>query len=413
MKNMKRNLLLVPFIVVLALMAVGFASADLADYIDTEFNGVELNMNVDTMAGAVNDVIPVRVTFRAYDDAEDVKVKVYMEGHRDDVSASTGRFDIEDGKTYTKLLSLRLPSDADDLSEEYTLYVEIVSKNDRSEEMYTVSMQRDSYTFEILSVDYSSKVSANDVFPVFVVVKNSGYNRMDDAYVVVSIPALGVSTRGYVGDMVPTERCSLYENDDDEIVISNCDDDDEDSVEKVVYLKIPTDVESGVYELEVRVYNDDAEIVESKLISVGDSVSNVVLAAVKNKDLNAGDTVTYELIVVNSADSVKVFSVSSSSGDALSVSVPSVITVGSDSSETVSIVVTAASDAPVGTYTFSVDVDGKQTVFGANVVGESSSASVVALTVVLVIIFVVLLAVLVVLLTRKEAPMEEVETSYY
>jgi preprotein translocase subunit SecG len=44
---------------------------------------------------------------------------------------------------------------------------------------------------------------------------------------------------------------------------------------------------------------------------------------------------------------------------------------------------------------------------------DSVSTSVVALTVILVIIFVVLLAVLVVLLTKKEKPIEEVETSYY
>ena len=101
------------------------------------------------------------------------------------------------------------------------------------------------------------------------------------------------------------------------------------------------------------------------------------------------------------------------SGNDLTVSVPSVVTVAPDSSETVSIAVTAADDADVGTYTFSVDVDGQSETFGANVVGGSVSASVVALTVILVIVFVVLLAVLVILLTKKEKPIEEVETSYY
>jgi len=75
--------------------------------------------------------------------------------------------------------------------------------------------------------------------------------------------------------------------------------------------------------------------------------------------------------------------------------------------------VTAASDAKVGTYTFSVDVDGEQAVFGANIVGGAVTSSIVALTVILVIVFVVLLVVLVVLLTKKEKPIEEVETSYY
>ncbi|MCK4650438.1 hypothetical protein KAT36_04380 [Candidatus Pacearchaeota archaeon] len=396
---MKRNVLLIPFIAVLTLLVATFASAGLATDIDTDFNGVALGSN--TMVGDVNGVVPVRVTFDAVANATDVKVKVYMEGHRDDVSVYTDRFDIESGNTYTKLLSLRLPSDADDLSEEYTLYVEVVSKDDRSEAEYHISMQRSSYTFEILSVDYSSKVQQDDVFPVSVVVKNTGYNRMDDAYVVVSIPALGVSTRGYVGDLVPTECC----NDDCE--------DEEDSLSRTVYLNIPSNAVSGVHEMEVKVYNNDAESVVTELISVGDSDSTMILAAVKNQNLNAGETITYDLIIVNSADSVKVFNLDSISGDVLTVSVPSVVSVGSDASETVSIVVSAASDAGVGTYTFSVDVDGKRTVFGANVVGTSVSTSVVALTVILVIIFVVLLAVLVLLLTKKEKPIEEVETSYY
>ena len=398
---MKRNLLLVPFIAVITLMVVGFASAELARNIDTEFNGVTLDSGTTIMAGDVDSVIPVRVTFDASDNMDDVKVKIYMEGHRDDVSAYTDRFDIEDGTTYTKLLKLKLPSDADDLSELYTLYVEVVSKNDRTEEVYTISMQRESYTFEVLSVDYSSKVSAGDIFPVSVVIKNNGYNRMDDNYVIVSIPALGISTRGYIGDLIPTENCE-----------DNYCDDEEDSVYKTVYLKIPNNANADVYEMKIEVYNRDSETSVTRLISIDDSAS-MVLATVKNKDLSAGETVTYDLIIVNSADDVKVFNLNAVSGDVLDVSVPSVVTVGPDSSETVSVTVSADNKVAVGTYTFSIDVNGKQVVLGANVVKANASTSVVALTVILVIIFGVLLAVLIVLLTRKEKPTEEVETSYY
>jgi hypothetical protein len=398
MKNMKTNVLLIPFVAVLTLLVASLASAGLASNIDTEFNGVMLGSN--TMVGDVDDVVPVRVTFTAITNASDVRVKVYMEGHRDDVSVSTNRFDIENGVDYTKLLSLKLPSDADDFSERYTLYVEIISKNDQSEKRYEISMQRESYTFEIRSVDYSSKVMPGDVFPVSVVIKNIGYNRMDDTYVVVSIPALSVSSRGYFGDLIPVENYRNY-------------DDEEDSVYRTIYLKIPEGATGGVYEMEVEAYNRDARTVVKQLVSVGDSASTLVLATVKNQDLMAGETITYDLIIVNSDDDVKVFNLNSVSGSDLAVSVPLVVTVGPKSSKTVPVTVTAARDARIGAYTFSVDVNGEQTVFGANVVGGSVSSSVVALTVILVIIFVVLLAVLVVLLTKKEKPIEEVETSYY
>ncbi len=398
MKNMKRNILLIPFIAVLTLFVAGFASAGLATNINTDFNGVTLGSNI--MVGNINNVVPIRVTFNSISNASDVRVKVYTEGSRNDMSVETNRFDIENGVSYTKLLSLRLPSENSYLSDRYTLYVEIISKDDRSEKTYTISMQRNSYTFKILSVDYSSKVSAGDVFPVSVVIKNTGYDRMDDTYLVASIPALGISTRGYVGDLIPTENNKDFNN-------------DEDSIYRTVYMKIPAGVASGVYEMNIEAYNREGNVTVKKLISVGESASTTVLATVKNQDFKAGETVTYNLVIVNSAKNVKVFNLKGISGNALTVSVPSVVTVGPDATKTIPVTVTASSDASLGTYTFSVNVDGKQTVFGANVVGGSVSSSVVALTVILAIVFVVLLAVLIVLLTKKEKPIKEVETSYY
>ena len=398
---MKRNTLLVSFLTVLIVMTVGFVSAgDLAvvGSLSTEFNGVSLDDNI-SLSAVVGDVVPVRVLFTAVTNASDVVLEVSMNGFRSDVSVETGEFDVIAGKSYTKLLSLKLPDDIKDLTRDYALYVELSSPTDKTEKSYTITLQRESNFLDILSVDYSSKVFAGSVFPISIVVENNGYNNAEDIYVIVSIPELGVSTRGFIGDLDSIEN---YNNDNHE----------EDSVEEMVYLKIPDNALNGIYDLVVEVYNDDSSTIVEKLISIDGSASTI-LAADKAKDLNAGESVIYEMIIVNSADDVKVFNIETLSGAVLDVSAPSVVTVGPDSSKTISIVVTAANNAEIGTYTFSVDVEGKQVVFGANVVGSSVSASTVALTVILVIIFLVLLAVLVVLLTRKEKPMEEVETSYY
>lgn len=400
--KMKTKALLIPLFAICSLLLVSFVSAgELATGVETRFNDVSLTTSGMTMAGAVGDTVPVRVTFEAIQNMSDVRVKVSIEGTRDDVEASTSRFNIIYGVVYTKLLSLELPSDLKDLDKEFTLYVEIVSADDRTEKEYSVRMQRETYDLEILSVDYNSQVSAGDVLPVVVVVKNTGYERADDNYVVVSIPELGVSSRGYAGDLVPTENC-----DDD------CDD-EEDSVLKTVYLQIPANAVSGVYDLEIKVSNSDSSTSLRKLVNIGADASTQVFASVKTQDIKAGETKTYDLVVVNSGDDVKVFNVMAVSGSALSISVPSVVTVGPKSSATIPVSVTASDDADIGTYTFSVDVNGEQVVLGANVTGGSVSASVVALTVVLVVVFVVLLVVLIVLLTRKESPIEEVETSYY
>jgi len=207
MKQMKKNLLLIPFIVALTFMTVAIASAgELAQNVDVEFNGVTLN-TFDTMAAMAGDTVPVRVTFEALADMdENVEITVELKGgHNQDVSASIDGISLIDGVTYTYLLSLDFPSDLDDLSEVYTLYVEIASIDDQTVEKYKLTLQRESYTLDILSADYTSSVDAGDVFPVSVVAKNNGYNRADDVYVRVSIPALGISSQGYLGDLVPVE----------------------------------------------------------------------------------------------------------------------------------------------------------------------------------------------------------------
>lgn len=291
---MKKNVLLIPFVAVMTLLVLSMASAiiDNDNIVDgtltTEFNGVILDSN--DMTGDVNGMVPVRVTFTANDNVSDVRVLVSIDGFRDDVEAETSRFDIVDGKTYTKLLSLRLPSDVDELSEDYTLKVELTHSGSNAFEEYTVSMQRESYTFEVLSVDYNSRVEAGDVFPVSVVVKNTGYNRMDDTYVVVSIPALGVSARGYVGDLVSTDMDEDY-------------DDKEDSMNKIVTLMIPADVATGVYEMEVVVYNDDAKTVTGNLIAIDgidadDDTTEVLDAGDKSSTSTSVVALTVILVIV-------------------------------------------------------------------------------------------------------------------
>jgi len=318
-------MLLVPFLAVLTLMIVGFASAGLASEVKVELNGEQIGIgHTDNLVSFSGNVVPIEVVFTAGESSEDVKIRVSIYDGRDDVIVSTGRFNVVAGKVYKKLLALKLPSNIDGALEELTLSVEIYDADHATvdyEEDYAVSMQRESYTLDVLSVDYSSQVSAGDVVPVSVVTKNVGFSRMDDNYVVVSIPALGVSTRGYAGDLIPNEDYKNYS-------------DEEDSVYNIVYLNIPSNALSGVYEVMVTVYNDESETTVTKLISVkgeevaGDDSNVTPLNGDENKD-------------------------------------------------------------------------------------SEVSPSVVALTVVLVIIFVVLLAVLVVLLTKKEKPIEEVETSYY
>jgi len=316
MKNMK-NILLVPFVAVLLLMVVGFASATPFAITGVEVDGADVTGGI-VSGFAAGSVVPVRVWFTSSSDQSDVEIEVEFQGYDETDTVSQDFGYVENNTEYrSKIFNMKIPNDVDDASEETSLYVTISSKERGSAftDNFDLKLQRESYELDVLAVDYASKVSAGDVFPVSVVVENNGYGFAEDNFVIVSIPALSISVRGYIGDLDSSED---YDHDNHE----------EDAVQKMVYLTIPSDAESGVYEMEIAVYNDDSKTITGKLIAVDG---------------------------VEPADDTEVLE--------------------SNDSET--------------------------------------SASVIALTVILVIIFVVLLAVLVVLLTRKERPVEEVETSYY
>ena len=365
---------------------------------EVSFKDVTLGSN--NMVGYVSETVPVKVTFTSDINATDARIKVRMEGHRDDVASSTRRLTLVEGGTYTELLNLKLPSDLKETLEDYTLYVEVSSAVDRTEADFNIQMQRESYELKVLSVDYNLDVSAGSSAPVMIVVKNTGYQNNDDVYVTVAVPELGISARAYLEDLIAVESC-----DDD------CD--RRDSVSKILNLNIPENAATGIYDMTVTVYNSDSRTVEKRVLIVSAPDTSALVATTRNQDLSAGETKTYDLVIVNSDDNIKVYTITSSSSSALEVSVPSMVTVAPQTAYTVPVTVTAKSTADTGSYTFTVTVNNQQTSFVANVVKGNNSVGIVALTVILAIIFVALLVLLIVLLFKREKKVEEVETSYY
>lgn len=277
---MKTKAIFATFITVMTVFLVSVVSAAPLAYIDSvEFNDVEIAGSTVDIAGMAGEVVPVRVTFTAGVDAKDVKLQAEIYGGRDDYTDSTSRFNIVEGNVYTKLLSIELPSDLkDDITKDLTLEITIKDanhSNDNVLEEYVVKMQRESYEFDILSVDHNLVVEADEIVPVSVVIKNTGFERSDDVFVVVSVPELGISAKGYIGDLIASEPI----------------DDEEDSAQKVLYLRIPANAEAGVYELNVNVYNSDSIASITKAIKVG-AVSNTT-------DLSDSDDESEEDIAVS------------------------------------------------------------------------------------------------------------------
>ena len=421
-----KKAILVSIIAVIALMTLTFVSASTGSLTDNwEVRVDDMIVDGSTVTGIeAGQTIPIKVVFTALDCTEDVKVKAEIDYKDADIEDRTDRFDIVEGSTYTKRLSLELPADIDP-TEELTLTVTITDGDETDTEEYTILLQRESYNIEVLDVDAPTEATAGEVIALDIVLKNWGMHDLEDVFVKASIPELGVQKKVYFGDLDPLDECESVENacDDDEedckYYFKDCD--WEDSAVKRIYLTIPENAKSGVYNLEVEAYNSEATQTAKKSLAIsGVEGASSVLTGTSSKGLSIGGEAAYDIVIVNAGSKMKVYTLTPEQSKGLIVTVDPVVTVPADSSRTVRVAVKATESADEGTQLVKINVESEgqlvqQAVLSANVEKSSMPVtnSVVVLTIVLVIVFVVLLIILIVLLTKRPASVETEETSYY
>lgn len=366
------------------------------DAIDrVEVDGLDWTKNPAIVAG---DTISVRVEFTSDVNASDITVEVELETDKEDVEVQTRVFDVEAGNKYVKTLKLEVPFDLkDELSDFVTLTVKISGDGFKTTDSKELRVQRLAYNTDIMSISTKSSIDAGETFSVDVVLKNVGYNDLDDLYVTASIPALDLERVVYFGDLVAVE-CDDNANSLENYGVDidrKCNEDDEDTVRGRILLEVPYNVKSGIYTLEVEVRNSDVIINRAKQIFIENAVPETVL--------KSGNS----LIVVNPTNTLKVYSIVPESPATVSDSVIVVpagssrqVTVNSNSAGSFSVSVLSGNEV-IGTVQFSALSE------------DSSTTGVVVLTVILAIVFLVLLTVLVVLLTKKPDKEEEFGESYY
>ena len=361
------------------------------------------------------ETISVKVWFKALDDAENVRIEAEINGDDDDTEAVTERFDTVAGSFYKKNLRIDVPDDLDDdLDAVYNLEITIKNKDDSHVETFPLTVQRESYKIEVAAINMPQSVEAGAALPVDVVLKNIGRRNLDEIFVTVSVPGLGIQrTVFFPEDLVSVE---------DEDINPGIDEDDEDTIVGRVLLDIPNGAKAGVYSIEVNVDADGGDATASRTAQVvveNDFFGNEVISTVTGRTIKVGETAEYDVLIVNPSNKLKVYKVIPETSDGLTTSVSeSVLAVPAGSSKTVKVSATALSE---GTYNFGVNVfEGdsllNKVMLSTNVAGSQTVTSgnpVVVLTVVLAIIFIVLLIVLIALLSRKPEKSEEFGESYY
>ena len=399
-----KKLLVSLSLAILAIFMVATVSATSSGLVQNnslsiEVDGVNIENNPAVIAG---EDIAVVVEFTAAHNASDVTVELEL----GDNKVTSESFDVEAGFTYTTKLKLEVPFDLkDELSDDVELEVRIESDDYESNyenNDFMLRVQRPSYNPEIKLIGTPSSVEAGETFKIDLVLKNMGYNELEDTYVTVALSGLeGVYRTIYSGDLVPIEVC----NDD-------CEEDD--TVTAELYLTVPYSADAGVYALEVFVSNDDVDYSATKDLVVKNDFSSNVITTTFAKTAYVGESADYTFLLVNPTNELRVYTLAVGSSDEVSVSTQTIVAVPAGSTETVTL---TAKASEAGQYNVVMNVvsgsDVEEVTFKLTAEQKTATNPIVVLTVILAIIFLVLLVVLIVLLGKKPAKTEEFGESYY
>ncbi len=412
---MNLSKVLVSFVAVFALFAVTASAIEIdmnatPSHFQVSVKGIDITES-EVVSAFAGETIPIKVVFRAEEDADRVRVKAWISGHRSDITASTERFNVVGDKWYSNLLSLTLPEDVDPV-DSLVLVVRIEDKLSGEEQEFLLNVQRESFSVDLISVETGATVMAGENLEVDLVAKNRGSEELEDLFVLVRVPTLGIEKKVFFGDLDATDfDVAFFEG---QLLV--IDDDNEDAAQRIVSLKIPENAKPGVYTLEITAYTADVtEKTTRNFVVLESEVGSDVMTAITSKEASVGQEVVFDLILVNQGSRNRVYELLPEVSGSLTVNVDEpIVSVPGDSSKVVKVRVVPGKE---GTYTFGINVNSEGQLvervgLTVNAGGQAAvQDSIVVLTVVLAIIFVVLLVVLIVLLTRK--PSKEVEESYY
>ena len=342
---------------------------------------------------------------------DNVKVRAEIGGYEyDSVYDVTEPFVVENGIVKRFTLKLNIPDDIDPAGT-YKLYVRIFDANNYVEEDYNIYVREQRNKLNVMDVILypSDYVEAGKVLFGKVRVENMGYKKQEDIKVVMSIPELGLSTRDYIPELSPEDDVRSDEEDSDS------------SYE--LFLKIPANTPSGIYNVKIEIdYNrgHDVEVKNIPIKVIGaqivpgvpgveqppiiSGVQGIISVDTLNQNVAQGDAVVYRVMIANLGNQVLTYSLDVSniqSWGTLRID-PAFLTVQPGSTGEMLVYIRANEDAVVGRHQVNANVKIGNTVIKSftldtDVVEGKTIASWQSVKSVLQILFIVLVVVLVIL----------------
>ncbi len=331
--------------------------------------------SADTVSVERGSTVEVKVRFISRGlDAEGVRIEAELKGlDEDNIEDRTDRFDVPADTIKTVTLQLDIPEDLseDDLDEEFTLTVDVdgdactiatvatasVCSPD-SETLSTgliVTSERHDLRIQDVVFRSGSNVDAGGNLFVTVWVENKGSRAEEDINVMLSVPQLGLSARDKIDELVTADE----EDDSDR-------DRDTDTEAVNFALKIPSDAETGEYDVVIEVdYNrgrDTVKQTETFTVTGGAAprveAETIVTVDTTSQGVNRGEGTIYKFSFANLGKQAKTFSVDVAGAEPWgSVRVdPAFVTVQPGATSEAFVFVTAKDDASLGKHLLTANV---------------------------------------------------------
>lgn len=370
-----------------AIMASAFATAALVP-LDIEYvniNGDKYYSDNVAVADRIDrgEDLDISVKIVATADVQDAQIEAYISGYRYDsyerelVNQVTRPFDLENGTADKYDFSLSIPVKMD--LKDAKLRIRVSNENDESfEQVYQLAIRgvedEDALQVKSFTVTPSNYVEAGRTASFKVQVKNYGNSDIDDVYVKVAIPELGIADDETL-DEIKSDETETFEE---------------------LLVRVPTCAKAGAYEVIATVEFDNYESTEERMtlyvteggaceintpvVTPTNNVGKTVITVPENQEVVMGTTGgVYPVMISNLGSEAQAYTLTAGGVDAWGTVrfEPGAVTiVPAESVKTVYMYVAAKEDAQAGAKVFKLTVDGKddskQVVLTANVVGDDA-----------------------------------------
>jgi uncharacterized membrane protein len=227
-------------LMLLTMFAVAGAVSALPSVDKVEVDGTTVFENqINRLSLENGNTFAVNVWLTSTEAADNVRVEAQITGYEHgSISDTSDLFATQENTTYKKSLSLSLPADAQ--SDSYQLRITVTDRNSGAVvQDYSLVLDQPRHDVIVKDVVFSPEgsVIAGQALLTSVRVQNFGQKDETNVRVHVSIPELGVSATSYISKV----RGDNHQEDTEEM-----------------YIRIPSDVKTGDYQVKVDVsYNDD------------------------------------------------------------------------------------------------------------------------------------------------------------